>query len=73
MKTALNDMMVREEKLASQNMVLEALAAGTQEEINVICLASLPFSKERVQFQFLKGLNVKCTRTSQDHVTFKNW
>lgn len=51
--------MVREEKLASQNMAAEALAAGTQEEIRVICLAILPFTNERVDFQFLEGLNVK--------------
>lgn len=50
MKTALKDIMVREEKLASQNMVLEALAAGAQEEIKVICLASSPFTNERVSF-----------------------
>jgi hypothetical protein len=65
MKTALKDIMVREEKLASQNMVLEALAAGAQEEIKVICLASSPFTNERVSFQSLEGLNVKWTRTSQ--------
>ncbi|KAG0554696.1 hypothetical protein KC19_12G111500 [Ceratodon purpureus] len=50
MKTALKDIMVREEKLASQNMVLEALAAGTQEETKVISLASSLFTHERIAF-----------------------
>jgi hypothetical protein len=35
MKCALKDLMVREEKVASQNMVLEALGAGTQDEKKV--------------------------------------
>jgi hypothetical protein len=35
MKTTLKDLFVREEKSASQNMVLEALAAGSQEEVKV--------------------------------------
>jgi hypothetical protein len=35
MKSALRELLLRQEKLVSQNMVLEALAAGSQEEVKV--------------------------------------
>jgi hypothetical protein len=35
MRSALKEILVREEKLATQNSVLVTLAAGTQEEIKV--------------------------------------
>jgi hypothetical protein len=35
MKSALKDLLMQAEERASQNMVLEALAAGSQEEVKV--------------------------------------
>jgi hypothetical protein len=36
MKSTLRELLLRQEKLVSQNMVLEALAAGSQEEVKLI-------------------------------------
>jgi hypothetical protein len=36
MKSALKDLLMQAEERASQNMVLEALAAGSQEEVKMI-------------------------------------
>ncbi|KAH9567065.1 hypothetical protein CY35_03G009900 [Sphagnum magellanicum] len=51
MKTTLKDLFVREEKSASQNMVLEALAAGSQEEVKLITkrLQQVKMEKKQVQ------------------------
>ncbi|CAK9872555.1 unnamed protein product [Sphagnum jensenii] len=51
MKTTLKDLFVREEKSASQNLVLEALAAGSQEEVKLITkrLQQVKMEKKQVQ------------------------
>jgi hypothetical protein len=52
MRGALKEILVREEKLATQNSVLVTLAAGTQEEIKVIhCDPHHSISKQ-VMFEY---------------------
>jgi len=64
MKSALKDIMVRDEKLASQNMVLEALGSDTQEEIKVITLASSTFTIYSMNLHIFEGFYVKAPQTS---------
>ena len=53
MRSALKEILVREEKLVTQNSVLVTLAAGTQEEIKVICCDPHQLISKKVMFAYL--------------------